>query len=236
MRHEILTVDTTSKGVASSAKRSIWTTSALVIALGWLNEAYLHVPLLALADIQASLANWIEPILLALAAGLFLIASRAASIGGGSDARYWAGLSILFTLLSLDEASNLHELILKPLRSAVGAEPVLVWMSPAFVGVLAAAVYFAPLLKHLPVKFARRFALSALVFVGGCIVVEAISQYIAVHEGVASLGYRTSACVEETLEIVGATMLCSYLIDYLQTRWHTIVVQKAYPKCLKRLG
>src|SRR5882672_4836777 len=219
--------------IASKVKRTIWIASSIVILLGWLNEGFeafaptfLDIPQLRLFDTQASLANWLEPTLLAVAASLFLVTSRAAKISADVDAGYWTGLSVLFALLSLDEALNLHEMILKPLRTTVGVDRVAIWMAPAFVGAIITGVCFVPLLRHIPANFAQRFVWSATIFVGGCIVVEAISQIIATRMGVSAQEYRTAACIEETMEILGVALLCCCLIDHFQDRWQTIVVQK----------
>lgn len=226
MRHENLFLSATSEDIARATHRIIWIVATSIIAIGWLNEAVLHIPLLDLADTPTSLANWVEPILLAMIAGLSFITSRACGAENRPESRYWIGLSLLFGALSLDEAVSAHEQILKPLRTTYGSGAIGIWMAPAFLGVLVSGICVAPLLRYIPAKSARLLVRGGLVFVGGCIVSETLSQCIAIRLGVASSEYRIVASLEETMEIVGSALIISCLIDHFRARWATIIVRK----------
>lgn len=207
----------------SKARVTVVILSASVILLGWVQEACFYysggaveLSYLSLFDWPYSLANWLEPLLLAGAALLFSIAALITRYRAGQQSKRWMTLAWLFALLSFDEAVNAHDLILKPLRSSIGADQVAIWMFPAFLAAGLLCAYEAPILATLSKPYKLRFCLSAVLFISGAIVVECVSQYISSRFGVTSEAYRVAANIEETLEILGAALLSCTLLSYVR--------------------
>src|SRR6202035_3194771 len=177
--------------------------SIVVIFLGWLQEANIYfasgridLSYFSMFDWPYSLANWIEPLLLAGAALLFLAISALSNIQNDCSAFRWGVLAWLFGYLSLDESANIHEILLKPLRSYVGPDHVTLWMLPAIVGTFGFCLYLTPLLETFPRPYRTRFILSAILFIGGAVGMEIVSQFISVRFGNGSEPYRITAGME----------------------------------------
>ena len=94
-----------------------------------------------------------------------------------SQTRYWAGLTLIFFYLSLDEGAVIHELFSDPLQTAYNTSGYLTfaWLL-VFVPLLFLFVLlYLRFLFHLPARIRNLFILAGLFYVGGAVVVEAIS-------------------------------------------------------------
>lgn len=130
--------------------------------------------------------------------------------------RHWAFLAMMFVLMSYDEAAELHEKLIEPLRELLGTGGFFyyAWVIPAIIVVAIIFVVYLPFLYHLPPVFAGLFLLSGAIYVGGAIGVEMISgNYI--EEYGRDLTYRLITTVEESFEMLGAWLFIYSLMKYL---------------------
>lgn len=130
--------------------------------------------------------------------------------------RHWIGLSLIFLYMSIDEAIQIHEWLseTKVLRGWHGFL-YFSWVVPVSVLVVIFAISYLRFLAHLPPKIRSRVALSGILYVGGALGVELIlGKYADVH-GTSNLGYAMIDMVEESLEMIGASLFLVTLLDYL---------------------
>ena len=138
-----------------------------------------------------------------------------------ADWKRWALLSGLFLFMSADEASAIHEILIRPLRTGLGLSGILYfsWVVPAIVLVGALAIFLAPFLVRLPRLHAVRFVGCGAVFLGGALGMELFSGYLASRYGMEHPRYRIAALIEESMEIAGSTLFCAALLAYLRDRF-----------------
>jgi hypothetical protein len=194
--------------------------STAIVTLGWAREFYVLIcgpttalQFLRLFDVERSLTNWLQPILLVIAS--LLLAAVAALVRQDDDLiwRRWAILSCLFVGLSVDETTNLDAAALLP------AGNVLVVLGPIVIAGVVLCAYFSKILFSVPRWYAYGFAVSAFLFVGGGVGLEIASRWAANIWGVESSHYVMAASLEETLETAGAVILIIVLLKYTQNRW-----------------
>jgi hypothetical protein len=151
-----------------------------------------------------------------VAAGvLFGIAQDALARRDGRG-RYWLTLAAIFVYLSCDEATQIHEKLIPPLRRLLGGEGVLFypWIVPGAAFALLVALCFRRMLASLPWPTAKWIVLSGAVYVAGAIGGEALGGWYASHHGDHNLTYSFLVAVEEGLEIAGLTLFLRSLLDY----------------------
>lgn len=119
-------------------------------------------------------------------------------------ARSWIAVGVTAALLSLDEASQLHER-LDVVTAAVGVpSATYAWLLPGVLLLVAATAILVVLARGLPRSVARGLVVAAAVFFLGAIGVEAF--FGATARDATQVVRVGLILVEETLEVVGATI------------------------------
>jgi hypothetical protein len=161
-------------------------------------------------------------LLLACAPVLFFIAA-AERRRGAADTAYWTGLGVIFVLLSVDEAVELHGRLNPIMNRIFGDSGVFYygWVIAALAGLVVLAVIFLRFLLRLPLRTRALFVLSGGVFVVGAVGLEMAADYLmsttVVHTP------RTYALAtlfehsEEFLEMCGVSLFLYALLDYIRT-------------------
>jgi hypothetical protein len=139
-------------------------------------------------------------------------------------AAYWIALACLLVYLGADEASGLHELLIRPVREALpGIATGLLywaWVIPGTIAVLVIVAVFTRFAREaLPPTIRRQVILSAVLFFGGAIGVEMPEARHVQRVGQDNFGYALYVLVEEMLEMAGALVLLSAMLCY----WRTMV-------------
>lgn len=131
---------------------------------------------------------------------------------------HWAGLSLIFLFLSLDEAAVLHENLIKPMRAMVGAEGVFyfAWIIPGLVFIALFGLLYWFFFLHLEIKFKLLFFFSLAVYLGGVIGGEMVSGYTAGLLGQKNFTYSVVASLEESIEYIGASLIIFSLLKYIE--------------------
>ena len=114
----------------------------------------------------------------------------------------WWALCILFALMSLDEALELHE----HLGTLVRGRGVLYfsWVIPAGIVVALIGLAFVPFLARLEPLHRRRFVAAGVLYVGGALLMELPLGWWAERAGDDNLVYGLLDWLEESLELCGA--------------------------------
>lgn len=198
-----------------------------ILLLGYCRELYVarfgletvvknlrHIDL----DSEGTLPSWFSSGVLLICSGLLAAIAILSRRVADKNWPRWTLLAAVFLALSIDEATAIHEIAITPLRNAFGLSGVLhfSWVIPATVVVAGLGLYFLPFLFRLRSRYAIRFILAGMLFVGGALGMELVSGYHASHYGMQSFSYIASAMTEETMEIAGSTLFCASLFAYLR--------------------
>src|SRR6185503_2968640 len=95
-------------------------------------------------DNENNIPTWYSSLLLLLSSVLLAVTARAQP-AAWPETRYWWGLSLIFLLLSVDEAASLHEKFNRPVRELLhlGASVHFAWVVPAILMLLVLAIGYA---------------------------------------------------------------------------------------------
>ena len=170
-------------------------------------------------DQEANVTTWYSTVLLLLAAVLLAVIARAAHTARAQFRLHWALLALILLVMSVDEASSIHELAIRPLRSALGVQAGVLyftWVVPAGAAVLLVGIAYLRFVLHLPAATRRLFVIAGGVYVGGALGLELIGGYLASHHGGEGLAYLAEVTIEETMEMSGAVLFIHGLMGHIR--------------------
>src|SRR5262245_60063408 len=136
---------------------------------------------------------------------------------GKRYAWHWGILSLAFIYLSMDEAAQIHEMSIKPLRAMFHFSGFLYfgWVVPAALLLLVFGISYLGFLASLPRSTRFTFILAFMVYVGGAIGVESISASFISTTGGQTVPYRLLVTLEETMEMLGLIIFIRGLLQYI---------------------
>lgn len=168
-------------------------------------------------DLESSIPTWFSITLMLTCAGALALVAGRARRSAERGARHWAGLAVIFVVLSIDEQVALHERAIVPVRELLGASGAFhqAWVIPALILLIVLAVIYLPFLAGLPAALRRRMLLAACLFVGGAVGLEMVGGWLLVRYGA---GPQTGVVVilEEVLELLGLIVLLRALLLHLR--------------------
>jgi len=137
---------------------------------------------------------------------------------------HWAGLAVLFVLLSIDEMNSIHEKAGSVLRSKLGLSGFLrnAWVILAAVFVVVFLVVYLDFIRHLSRHTLYLFLIAGFLFVGGALVWQMVGSYWNDKHGQENLVYLVQTTLEETLEMTGILVFLYALLRYIQTDVSTV--------------
>ncbi len=119
----------------------------------------------------------------------------------------WTFLSFGFLVMGYDEAFQVHERLITPMRRALGDGQLgiftFAWVVPGLVLVFLLALIYLRFLVRLPAPTRRRFLLAAALYLGGALGMEMVGGWIGQPHGRSSWQYVTLATIEEGMEMAG---------------------------------
>lgn len=133
-------------------------------------------------------------------------------------AAHWSGLSILFVLMSIDEAMVIHEQWSHPLRLLFGQSGALyyTWVVLGGAGILPVSLIYWRFVLALPQPTQRQVLLAAVLYVGGAMGLEMVGGYYAWRTGTEqSFAYALITTGEELLELSGVVVFIHALLCHL---------------------
>lgn len=169
-------------------------------------------PLLSLS-FEQNVPTWYASALM-LACGVALtLHARSAARAGQASARWWL-LAVAFFYISMDEVVGVHEAA--SWWFDTDGWLYYGWVIPAAVIVLLFGLYQLALLRALPRRPRRQFIVAGILYVGGALVMELpLGRWTAEH-GSDNLGYALIDLVEESLELLGASLFLWALVEHLE--------------------
>lgn len=153
---------------------------------------------------EANLPTAYSSLLLFTSAGLLvLVGARARRLGVGSAAGFFV-VAALMAYVSVDEAVELHEHL--AYLYAGSGWLYFGWVVPGAAIVLGLALVLLPWVARLHPPTRRAFLVAAFVYVLGALVMELPLGYYTERHGDEGLGYGLIDWVEESLEMLGASL------------------------------
>jgi hypothetical protein len=153
---------------------------------------------------------------------LFSVAVLSAIISGlhdSSHSRGWKGLSVIFFVLSLDEAASLHNSLVYVYRVA-GVPSELqnfFWVVPLIPILIFLSLVYLRFWLNLPNFEKVFFILSGIIYIAGAAGVEVIGGMFVQTFGKDSLTYAMAVVSEEMMEIGGMILFLFTLFHYVQS-------------------
>lgn len=159
---------------------------------------------------EGNLPTWMSSSILLVAA----LAAAAIAIDRPAWHRHWWGIAGMLGWMSLDEAAELHE----HLGGLIGTHGVLYfdWVIPAAGVVALVAVIYWPFVRALEPRSRNRLVIAAAIYVGGALVMELPLGWWTEQRGNDGFGYGLIDWVEETMELVGASLALVALVAHRQ--------------------
>lgn len=160
---------------------------------------------------EGNVPTWYSSCLL-FSCGLVLWTMAHAAVRNRAPYRWhWCVLAFLFFYMSLDESAGIHE----NLGGLVELHGIFYfsWVLPAALFVLVVGLAYLPFLLHLPRKTRERFFLAGTIYVAGALGMELPLGYWTERAGDDNLVYALIDFIEETLEMLGASL-------FLVSLWH----------------
>lgn len=161
-----------------------------------------------------------------LCAGLLAIIATARKRQNKREYLYWAGLSIIFLFIAVDDGAALHENIIRPLRNALNTSGALyyAWVIPYGMLVIAVGLIYFRFLFSLSVRMRYLFILAATLFVGGALGVEMIGGVWFERFGHENVGYELITMFEQSLQMAGILVFIYALMSYIETELNDLFI------------
>lgn len=217
--------------VLSTSPRQAWILLLLVIGVLTLAGVAARATILATRDpgtvelarrfdldMEHNIPTWFASTALLAAAMLLGVVANGRWRARAADRRHWAGLAILFTLLSLDEAVQLHEILRLPMLKWFDLRGIFLfsWVIPVFFAVVGFAAVYLRFWLRLPPRTRALFFVSAALYVGGALGLELAGGAMAESHGFESLRYSAVMIVEEVMEMIGVALFVYALLDHVR--------------------
>jgi hypothetical protein len=176
------------------------------------------VPLFDL-DSERNVPTFFSVLLLIFAALLLAFIAVLNGRRESSDVSKWTILSFGFLYMAYDEAFNVHELLIVPVRTLLGNSNLGIfyyaWVIPGIALAFVLALFFLKFLLRLPATTMLTVLLAATLYIGGCIGFELIGGSYAESHGSKNLTYNMITTIEEGLEMAGLIVFIYALLVYI---------------------
>jgi hypothetical protein len=200
----------------------------------------LTAQLLDLLSVNAELTipTWFSVSILLMASALLAVIAAVKRAGKDSYTPYWFGLALGFLYLSVDEGAAIHEILGDPLQRAfhTGGYLAFGWQIVAVPVVLLFGLLYLRFLFHLPPRIRHLVVVSAVLYVTGAVIWDAIGAHLWDASGGITLTYLAFGTGEELCEMLGVTIFIYtwllYLVEMQYTltfRAQSVTHESAYP-------
>ena len=167
-------------------------------------------------DKEANVPSWFSSALLLTAAAMLALVALDALGRKARWGRHWAGLSVVFAVLSLDETAEIHERIGSWLRAHLHLHGPLHYAGvlPALALALFVGITYVRFLRALPRRTLLGILIAAAIYITGAAGVEAASGWWAEGHGSRSTALLLVSTVEENLEMFGTLLFILVVLAY----------------------
>lgn len=184
-------------------------------------------------DAERNIPTYFSVLLMIFAALLLAVIALLNQKQRTPFASKWAVLSAGFLFMAFDEAFQVHEKLILPVRALLsGSLPdgtlgifYFAWVIPGGMLVLFLGLFFSRFLLHLPALARHRFLTAATLYLGGAIGVELIGGRYAESLVAENWTYSLIVTVEESLEMAGLVVFIWALLEYCAEHYREIRFQ-----------
>ena len=168
-------------------------------------------------NLESSIPTWYTVVLLFASALLLGVIAWASWRSKDRLRYYWAGLSILFAYLSIDEGAAIHEIFSDPLQTIFHSTGYFSfgWEIIAIPLLLLFSVLYLPFVFQLAPHSRYLFVASGLVYVAGALIFEAVSANRWFLDRGITFAYLAIGTVEELFEMLGVVLFIYALLAYI---------------------
>lgn len=169
-------------------------------------------------DAEGNIPSFFSALLLFFSGILFLIISVYKRTAKDAFSQQWSLLAFIFMYMAVDEATEIHGLVMRPLNDLYNFSGVFhfSWVIVGIALLLFVAAYFARFFFSLTNTFRARFMAAAIVYICGLIGIEMVGGAYAEMYGEANITYELLTTLEESLEMAGMILLIRALLLYMQ--------------------
>ena len=167
-------------------------------------------------DVESNVPTLFSTLQLLLAAGLLSIIAVARKKKGEHDYLYWLGLATIFFFLSADEAMQIHEQLIEPVRTALNASGLFyfAWVVPYGVLVAVVGLIYIRFILNLPPSIKHLTVTGGALYIGGAIGFEMVGGfYVELHGE--DVFYALITMCEESMEMIGILIFVYALASYI---------------------
>ena len=185
-------------------------------------------PIVKLFDLnrEENIPSFFSELILLIATLLLLLITIIKRAQKDRNISKWAILSSGFLFMAFDEAFQIHERFVLPVRKLLGDGQLGIfyyaWVIPGITIVLFFSLFFLRFLLHLPAKTRRDFLISATIYLSGCVGFELIGGLYDELYGVNNLTSNMISTVEESLEITGIISFIRALLVYITDNYDEV--------------
>src|ERR671932_721750 len=167
-------------------------------------------------DREANVPSWFSSALLLTAAAMLALVALDALGRKARWGRHWAGLSVVFAVLSLDETAEIHERIGPWLPAHLHLHGPLHYAGvlPALALALFVGITYVRFLRAHPRRTLLGILIAAAIYITGAAGVEAASGWWAEGHGRRSTALLLVSTVEENLEMFGTLLFILVVLAY----------------------
>jgi hypothetical protein len=132
---------------------------------------------------------------------------------------HWAVLSVGMLLVSLDEGSMLHEIVVRPLTNLYSNNPFGIftfgWVAILAVLLIVFVIVFFKFFLSLPLNSKKLFSLAVVIYLAGAMLFEALGGVTIRAYTPNSVQFFWVNTMEESLELIGMCLLAYALLRHL---------------------
>lgn len=222
---EEITITLTQRGIVWSLS-SVAAVIVLLHVVVTLVRSYADRPIVGIDNLytvfglwaESSLANWYSSTLFLLAAALLALITVATRARRDADARYWAGLGLVFLALAIDDAADVHGQLSYVLHAYLQTTGFLLyaWIIPATALLALFVLAFARFVWNLPAPVRTRFVLAGVIFCVSALVFEAFEGRHDGLYGTETMTYKLLVTIEESAEMAAIILFIATLFGILR--------------------
>jgi hypothetical protein len=164
---------------------------------------------------EANIPAWYSSILLlagACVAGLVGAATR------GAHGQGWKGIALVMAAFSLDEIAGIHERLVLPAEhiGPFGSIRNVTWVLVGVVVVGALVALFLRTVLESPPRIRRAVLVAGAIYAGGALGMESLGGLWALSHGHVNWMHAVLEMLEESAELLGATLFLDAGLRYLE--------------------
>jgi hypothetical protein len=178
-------------------------------------------------DAEQSVYTWLSSSLMLVISGTLLVTALEKHAGRQPLTAHWLLLSLVFLLLSLDEAISLHEWLSTYLDGKVSKGGLLyfIWVLPAAIACTVGAIAYLPFIRDFGNPERSLLIVAAVTFLAGAIGLEMVAGAQVEQGQLLTMRYRVLTTVEEGLEGLGLIIFLYSLTLYRERRTTGIILR-----------